>query len=83
MEVRMSKIEPWERQKDETAMAFDAFRTLRKWSPTASEVFDYFSSGQDCRRDEAGQIVKTNDHFMDAMRYTIFSEVQRGIVFLW
>jgi len=37
------------------------------------EIWDY-------RRDEAGQIVKANDHYMDAMRYTIFSDVQRGIV---
>ena len=27
-----------------------------------------------------GQIVKANDHYMDAMRYVIFSDVQRGIV---
>ena len=38
-----------------------------------SERWDY-------RRDEAGQIVKANDHYMDAMRYAIFSDVQRGIV---
>jgi hypothetical protein len=38
-----------------------------------SEIGDY------CR-DEAGEIVKTNDHFMDALRYAIFSDVQRGVV---
>ena len=34
----------------------------------------------DYRRDEAGQIVKADDHYMDAMRYAIFSDVQSGIV---
>jgi PBSX family phage terminase large subunit len=38
-----------------------------------SEIWDY------CR-DEAGEIVKVNDHFMDALRYAVFSDVQRGIV---
>jgi PBSX family phage terminase large subunit len=40
-----------------------------------SEIWDY------CR-DEAGEIVKVNDHFMDAMRYAVFSDVQQGIVAL-
>jgi hypothetical protein len=40
-----------------------------------SEIWDY------CR-DEAGQIVKVNDHFMDALRYAVFSDVQRGIIAL-
>jgi hypothetical protein len=40
-----------------------------------SEIWDY------CR-DEAGGIVKVNDHFMDALRYAVFSDVQRGIVAL-
>ena len=40
-----------------------------------SEIWDY------CR-DEAGQIVKVNDHFLDAMRYAVFSDVQQGVVLL-
>jgi PBSX family phage terminase large subunit len=38
-----------------------------------SEIWDY------CR-DEAGQIVKVNDHFLDALRYAIFSSVQQGVI---
>jgi PBSX family phage terminase large subunit len=38
-----------------------------------SEIWDY------CR-DEAGQIVKVNDHYMDALRYAIFSDVQHGVI---
>jgi len=38
-----------------------------------SEIWDY------CR-DEAGQVVKVNDHFMDALRYAIFSDIQQGII---
>jgi PBSX family phage terminase large subunit len=38
-----------------------------------SEIWDY------CR-DEAGQIVKVNDHFLDALRYAIFSDVQQGVI---
>jgi PBSX family phage terminase large subunit len=38
-----------------------------------SEIWDY------CR-DEAGEIVKVNDHFMDALRYAVFSDAQRGII---
>jgi hypothetical protein len=38
-----------------------------------SEIGDY------CR-DEAGGIVKVNDHFMDALRYAVFSDVQQGVV---
>jgi hypothetical protein len=38
-----------------------------------SEIWDY------CR-DEAGEIVKVNDHFMDALRYAIFSDVQHGVI---
>jgi PBSX family phage terminase large subunit len=40
-----------------------------------SEIWDY------CR-DEAGEIVKVNDHFMDALRYAIFSDVKHGVVML-
>jgi PBSX family phage terminase large subunit len=38
-----------------------------------SEIWDY------CR-DEAGQIVKVNDHYLDALRYAIFSDIQRGVI---
>jgi len=34
----------------------------------------------DYARDESNEIVKVNDHYMDAMRYAIFSQVQYGIV---
>ncbi|HQL05723.1 MAG TPA: phage terminase large subunit [Treponemataceae bacterium] len=37
------------------------------------EIWDY-------SRDENNQIVKVNDHYMDAMRYGIFSAVTQGIV---
>ena len=40
-----------------------------------SEIWDY------CR-DEEGQIVKVNDHYMDALRYAVFSGVQQGVVLL-
>jgi hypothetical protein len=46
-----------------------------KCTGVLSEIWDY------CR-DEAGEIVKVNDHFMDAMRYAIFSDVQQGIIAL-
>jgi PBSX family phage terminase large subunit len=38
-----------------------------------SEIWDY------CR-DEAGEIVKVNDHFLDALRYAVFSAVQQGVI---
>jgi PBSX family phage terminase large subunit len=38
-----------------------------------SEIWDY------CRN-EAGEIVKVNDHFMDALRYAVFSDIQYGVV---
>jgi PBSX family phage terminase large subunit len=38
-----------------------------------SEIWDY------CR-DEGGEIIKVNDHYLDALRYAVFSEVQQGIV---
>jgi hypothetical protein len=38
-----------------------------------SEIWDY------CR-DEGGDIVKVNDHFMDALRYAVFSDVQQGVI---
>ena len=37
------------------------------------EIWDY-------SRDENNQIVKVNDHYMDAMRYAIFSAVTSGVV---
>jgi len=39
-----------------------------------SEIWDY------CRN-EAGEIVKVNDHFMDSLRYAVFSDIQRGVIF--
>jgi hypothetical protein len=42
-------------------------------SGVLSEIWDY------CR-DEGGEIVKVNDHYMDAMRYAVFSDVQQGII---
>jgi hypothetical protein len=44
-------------------------------SGVLSEIWDY------CR-DEGGEIVKVNDHYMDAMRYAVFSDVQQGIIVL-
>jgi hypothetical protein len=44
-------------------------------SGVLSEIWDY------CR-DEEGGIIKVNDHFMDALRYAVFSDVQQGIVAL-
>ena len=38
-----------------------------------SEIWDY------CRN-EAGEIVKINDHYMDAVRYAVFSDVQQGVI---
>jgi Fe-S cluster assembly scaffold protein SufB len=38
-----------------------------------SEIWDY------CR-DEAGEIVKVNDHYLDALRYAVFSDIQRGVI---
>jgi PBSX family phage terminase large subunit len=40
-----------------------------------SEIWDY------CR-DEAGRIVKVNDHFLDALRYAVFSDSQQGVIVL-
>jgi hypothetical protein len=38
-----------------------------------SEIWDY------CR-DEAGAVVKVNDHYMDALRYAVFSDAQLGVI---
>jgi hypothetical protein len=49
------------------------FFVSKKCTGVLSEIWDY------CR-DEAGQIVKVNDHYLDALRYTVFSESQQGII---
>jgi len=49
------------------------FHVCSKCTGVLQEISDY------CR-DENNQIVKVNDHYMDAMRYAIFSQVQYGIV---
>jgi hypothetical protein len=49
------------------------FFVSEKCSGVLSEIWDY------CR-DEAGEIVKVNDHFLDALRYAVFSEVQQGVI---
>jgi PBSX family phage terminase large subunit len=48
------------------------FFVCEKCTGVLSEIWDY------CR-DEAGQIVKVNDHFLDALRYAVFSDVQMGV----
>jgi hypothetical protein len=40
---------------------------------TLSEIWDY------CRNEE-GEIVKVNDHYMDALRYAVFSDAQKGVI---
>jgi PBSX family phage terminase large subunit len=49
------------------------FFICEKCTGVLSEIWDY------CR-DEAGQIVKVNDHYLDALRYAIFSDVQHGVI---
>jgi PBSX family phage terminase large subunit len=49
------------------------FFVYEKCTGVLSEIWDY------CR-DEAGQIVKVNDHYLDALRYAIFSDVQQGVI---
>ena len=49
------------------------FYVCDKCTGVLSEIWDY------CR-DEAGQIVKVNDHYLDALRYAIFSDVQQGVI---
>jgi hypothetical protein len=49
------------------------FFVCEKCTGVLSEIWDY------CR-DEAGQIVKVNDHYLDALRYAIFSDVQQGVI---
>jgi hypothetical protein len=49
------------------------FFVCEKCTGVLSEIWDY------CRN-EAGEIVKVNDHYLDALRYAIFSDVQHGVV---
>jgi phage terminase large subunit len=49
------------------------FFVCERCTGVLSEIWDY------CR-DEAGEIVKVNDHFLDALRYAVFSDVQHGVV---
>jgi len=51
------------------------FFVSEKCTGLLSEIWDY------CR-DEAGQIVKVNDHFLDALRYAVFSDVQQGVILI-
>ncbi|GHU18084.1 hypothetical protein FACS1894163_09720 [Spirochaetia bacterium] len=49
------------------------FFVCEKCTGVLSEIWDY------CR-DEAGEIIKVNDHFLDALRYAVFSDVQQGVI---
>ena len=49
------------------------FFVCDKCNGVLSEIWDY------CRN-EAGEIVKVNDHYMDALRYAIFSDIQQGVI---
>jgi PBSX family phage terminase large subunit len=49
------------------------FFVCERCTGVLSEIWDY------CR-DEAGEIIKVNDHYLDAMRYAIFSDIQQGII---
>ena len=49
------------------------FFIARRCNGVLSEIWDY------CR-DEAGQVVKVNDHYLDALRYAVFTDAQQGIV---
>jgi hypothetical protein len=49
------------------------FFVSREATGVLSEIWDY-------SRDEDDKIVKVNDHFMDAMRYGVFSAASSGIV---
>ena len=50
------------------------FFVCERCNGVLSEIWDY------CRN-EAGEIVKVNDHYMDALRYAIFSDIQQGVIF--
>ncbi|GHV45021.1 hypothetical protein AGMMS49546_29960 [Spirochaetia bacterium] len=49
------------------------FFVSEKCTGVLSEIWDY------CR-DEAGEIIKVNDHYLDALRYAVFSDVQQGVI---
>ncbi|GHV25416.1 hypothetical protein AGMMS4952_03080 [Spirochaetia bacterium] len=49
------------------------FFVSAKCSGVLSEIWDY-------SRDEDGEINKVNDHFLDAMRYAIFTDTQQGVI---
>jgi PBSX family phage terminase large subunit len=49
------------------------FFVSSKCAGTLSEIWDY------CR-DEDGEIVKANDHYLDALRYAVFSDAQMGVI---
>jgi PBSX family phage terminase large subunit len=49
------------------------FFVCEKCTGVLSEIWDY------CR-DEEGVIIKVNDHYLDALRYAIFSDVQHGVI---
>ena len=49
------------------------FFVCERCTGVLSEIWDY------CR-DEGGEIIKVNDHFLDALRYAIFSDVQKGVI---
>jgi hypothetical protein len=49
------------------------FYVCEKCTGVLSEIWNY------CR-DKAGEIVKVNDHFMDTLRYAVFSDVQQGVI---
>jgi PBSX family phage terminase large subunit len=53
----------------------DRFYISRECTGVLSEIWDY-------ARDENDKIIKINDHYMDAMRYGIFSNVQHGVVLM-
>jgi PBSX family phage terminase large subunit len=49
------------------------FFVSRTCTGVLSEIWDY------CRDDD-GEIIKINDHFLDALRYAVFSDIQQGII---
>jgi hypothetical protein len=49
------------------------FYICEKCTGVLSEIWDY------CR-DEEGQVVKVNDHYLDALRYAVFSDIQQGVI---
>jgi PBSX family phage terminase large subunit len=49
------------------------FFVCERCTGVLSEIWDY------CR-DEAGEIIKVNDHYLDALRYAVFSDVQQGVI---